>query len=252
MIGDTRMNKMIKKPKVILFDLDDTISSFDSVGEPAWEQCCAEYVQKNKPAFTKQELLKSIDETKTWYWADPDRHKKGRENLKEARRDVVRFALKKLQETKEEMVIELADHYTELQDSMIALLPGSKEALDRIRNMGIRMAVITNGGSAIQREKLERFHITDYFERVFIDTEVGFSKPSKEIFQYALNQMELGPEDVWMVGDNLVWDVFGAQQVGIYGVWNDYRNIGLPDKSEIVPDLIVNSIYEMAKLLETK
>ncbi len=241
--------KSMLKPKAILFDLDDTISCYDSVCNPAWLQCCTEFVQKNQTAFTSEELMDSINHTKSLYWADPVRHKEGRNNLKQARRNVVRLALEDLDIAEEDKVIELADHYTELHDSMLALLPGSREALVMIKNMGIRMAVITNGASAVQREKLERFGVRDFFEKVFIDTEVGCSKPDKEIFQYALDQMELSPKEVWMVGDNLVWDIFGSQQLGIYAVWNDVKKQGLPVNSVILPDLIVNSIYEMAILL---
>lgn len=241
----------MKQPKAILFDLDDTISSYDSVCGPAWESCCRDFVQKNHTDISAEELLKSLDRSRGWYWADPVRSKEGRNNLRMARRDVVRIALKELGITREESVIELADQYTELQNSMLALLPGSREALELVKEMGIRSAVITNGNSAGQREKLDRFKVRDFFEEVFIDTEVGYSKPDKEIFQYALEKMALKPEEVWMVGDNLVWDIYGAQQLGIFAVWNDYRGKGLPENSRIVPDLIVPSILEMAELIRS-
>lgn len=241
---------MQNKPKAILFDLDDTISSFDSVCDPAWQKCCEDFVRKYKTAFTYEQLRESINHIKSWYWSDPVRHKNGRENLLEARRDVVRYSLKELGIINDEMSIELADHYTKMQDSMLSLLPGSREALELLHGIGIRMAVVTNGASDLQREKLERFGITDYFEKVIIDSEVGYSKPDIRIFQYALVQLELQPTEAWMVGDNLVWDVWGAQKAGIYSVWNDYRKKGLPKKSKAVPDLVVNSIYEMAVIIK--
>ena len=241
----------MRKPKAILFDLDDTISSYDSVCGPAWESSCKEFIRKNQANIYIEELLKSLDRSRDWYWADPVRSKEGRNNLRMARRDVVRIALKELGINEEESVIELADHYTELQNSMLALLPGSREALELVKEMGIRSAVITNGNSAGQREKLDRFQVREFFEEVFIDTEVGYSKPDKEIFQYALEKMALKPEEVWMVGDNLVWDVYGAQQLGIFAVWNDYRGKGLPENSKIIPDLTVPSIREMAELLRS-
>ena len=143
----------------------------------------------------------------------------------------------------------LADSYTELQDSMIALLPGAKEALEMLRGMGIRLAVVTNGASAAQREKLNRFGITHYFEKIFIDTEIGYSKPDKRIFEHALRVMDAQAEETWMAGDNLRWDVFGAQQLDIFAVWNDDKGTGLRPDSEIIPDLIVHSIFEMAGII---
>lgn len=99
-------------------------------------------------------------------------------------------------------------------------------------------------------DKLNRFGIEKYFELIIIDSEVGHIKPQKEIFQYTLNKLNLRPEEVWMVGDNLVWDIQGAQQLGIYSVWNDYDREGLPNFSDIQPDRIVGSIYEMAMTLQ--
>lgn len=244
------MDIITKKPKAVFLDLDDTISSYDSVCDPAWQKCCEDFAAKHQPAFTWEELLESINHTRSWYWADPARHKKGRENLIAGRRDVVRYALAALEITDEDKVVELADHYTQLQDSLLALLPGSLKALKMLKDMGIRMAVITNGGSDIQRGKLKRFGITDFFEQVFIDSEVGFSKPDKRIFQYALDTMKLTPGDVWMVGDNLVWDIWGPKQLGIFTVWNDYKNKGLPEDSEIRPELTVGSILEMAEIID--
>ena len=48
-----------------------------------------------------------------------------------------------------------------------------------------------------------------------------------------------------MVGDNLEWDVAGAQAVGIRGVWLDRHGTGLPPESDVVPDAIVGSIAEL-------
>ncbi len=49
-----------------------------------------------------------------------------------------------------------------------------------------------------------------------------------------------------MVGDNLVFDVGGAQAVGMHGVWVDMRGRGLPEAPVAVPDRIVTSIAELA------
>ena len=245
------MSNKINKPSVILFDLDDTIVSFDGVCRPAWVKICGDFTSKYNTDFSADELLNAIDKVKDWYWKDPVRHKWGREHLLLARRDVVRYALKDLNITDEDMVCEIADGYTKLQDDMIHMLPGAYEALDILKNAGIRMAVITNGASEVQRGKLERFGISHFFEKIYIDTEVGYSKPDIRLFQHVIKDMSINPEETWMVGDNLTWDIFGPRQVGIYAVWNDYDKEGLPDDIKEKPDLVVNSIFEMARIIIT-
>jgi putative hydrolase of the HAD superfamily len=58
--------------------------------------------------------------------------------------------------------------------------------------------------------------------------------------------MQLAPEDVWMVGDNLEWDVAGAQAVGITGIWVDFLSKGLPESGPVQPDRIIYSITQLA------
>jgi FMN phosphatase YigB (HAD superfamily) len=47
-----------------------------------------------------------------------------------------------------------------------------------------------------------------------------------------------------MVGDNLEWDVAGAQAVGIRGIWLDASGEGVPEGA-VRPDAVVRSIAEL-------
>lgn len=107
------------------------------------------------------------------------------------------------------------------------------------------MVLITNGSAEKQRGKINRFCLSGFFEFCLIEGEVGVGKPDTRVFEIALQNLGLGPEDVWMVGDNLVWDVEAPQKLGIYSVWNDFRKTGLPENSTIIPDRIINEISEL-------
>jgi putative hydrolase of the HAD superfamily len=48
-----------------------------------------------------------------------------------------------------------------------------------------------------------------------------------------------------MVGDNLEWDVAGAQAVGIRGIWLDVSGEGMRDGEVVQPDRVVTSIREL-------
>lgn len=239
----------MKRPIAIFFDLDDTLSAFDSVCDDAWAQCFDAFMQKYHPPFSLEALCAARSQANRVYWGDEDNHKWGREHLQEARRIVVRRTLQALQYANEAAAVDLADSYTQLQDDMLHLLPGVTETLEALRGMGMRMAVVTNGSSEAQRGKIARFGIGAYFERLFIDSEIGFSKPDPRIFEHALHVMHLDASDVWMVGDNLTWDVLGAQRAGICGIWNDYRQTGLPRNAPARPDAIIHSVAELLRLL---
>ena len=48
-----------------------------------------------------------------------------------------------------------------------------------------------------------------------------------------------------MVGDDLERDVSGAQKSGIFGIWLDWAEKGLPDSSTVRPDRTISSLSEL-------
>ena len=50
-----------------------------------------------------------------------------------------------------------------------------------------------------------------------------------------------------MAGDNLEWDVEAPQRLGIYAIWVDFEDKGLPESTHVVPDRIVTNISQILK-----
>jgi putative hydrolase of the HAD superfamily len=237
-------------PQAILFDLDDTLISYNHASKSAWEQICRSFVTNNQVPFDAETLLETVNKEKNWYWSDPERHRTGRLNINQARRDIVKTALTDLQFHDDVMITAMADSVSKLQKELICLFPESIRTLEQLKSAGVRMALITNGMTENQRPKIKRFDLTRFFEFCLIEEEVGFGKPDLRVFQLALQKLQLKPDQVWMVGDNLVWDVEAPQKIGIYSVWNDYKGGGLPQDSQIRPDRIIGNISEL--LIEVK
>ena len=80
---------------------------------------------------------------------------------------------------------------------------------------------------------------------------ITLGKPNKEFFKAALDDLGCTPNDIVMVGDDSINDIGGAQSLGIKSVLvktGKYRK-KLLEKSDIVPDAIMDSIAELAILL---
>jgi HAD superfamily hydrolase (TIGR01458 family) len=74
-------------------------------------------------------------------------------------------------------------------------------------------------------------------------------KPSPEFFQMALNDLEVGPKDAAMVGDDILTDVLGAQKMGMQGILvktGKYRE-DLAASSGVLPDLVLESLAGLAE-----
>jgi putative hydrolase of the HAD superfamily len=55
----------------------------------------------------------------------------------------------------------------------------------------------------------------------------------------------VGPQETWMVGDNLEWEIVAPQRLGIYAIWYDGYSTGLPPGCEVRPDRIIRSLPEL-------
>lgn len=53
------------------------------------------------------------------------------------------------------------------------------------------------------------------------------------------------PQDAWMVGDHLEWDVVQPQRLGIFAVWIDGSGKGNSRLGSIRPDRIIRTLSEL-------
>jgi len=231
-------------PKAILFDLDDTILAFSESAEPTWRRICERFAPRAHGAIP-EELFAAIETSRTWFWSDPDRHRKGRLDLQRARREVVSGAFKQLNIVDPDLAIEMADVYTSTREDTVAPFPGAVETLRTLRDKRVPLVLVTNGTAENQRRKIDKFALADFFQYILIEGEFGVGKPDERVYFQALNKMNVKPEESWMVGDNLEWEVATPQRLGIYSIWVDFEGKGLPESTEVIPDRIIRSISQI-------
>jgi putative hydrolase of the HAD superfamily len=200
-------------PATILLDLDDTILDDTGAVGDCWRRACAEDVVD--PAALEETVLA----VSAWYWGDPDRHRTGRADLLAATTTVVELALERLGRPDAEAAARIAGRYRAMRDEATCLLPGAVATLERLRERGVALGLITNGAAAPQRAKLARFDLERHFDYVGVEGELGFGKPDPRAYTTAVAALGCDPGATWMVGDNLEWDVLAPQRQGIHGVW---------------------------------
>jgi len=184
-------------PKAIFFDLDDTIVSFSARAGATWFDVCDNFCEKNK-TFKSKELFESINEYRTWFWSDDERHRIGRNDMNLSARQIVCGAFSKLGIINQEYAYEIADNYSKKRLENLELFPKALETLAQLNKNKIRLALITNGDPYAQRYKIRKFSLEKYFELILIEGELGYGKPDKQIYQHALISLDLMPKDVWI------------------------------------------------------
>jgi len=233
------------KPAAILFDLDDTILACEG-GDylKLWMNSVEEHIHlfDELPADLLFEEIRSVAQE---FWSDADRHRRGRMDIQRSRQTIVATAASNLNRGNDDAATQLADHYHEKREFHVVPFEGALETLEHFHRSAIKTALITNGSSEIQRGKIDKYQLDQFFDVVLIEGEFGMGKPNPEVYTHLVNELGVSEHESWIVGDNLEWEVRVPQQLGLFAVWNDYRKEGLPSDSTVVPDRIVHSIREL-------
>lgn len=97
------------------------------------------------------------------------------------------------------------------------LIPGTLEALKRLREAGVKLGIATNGSGKTARELMEAISIDDLFDVYVGADEVAEGKPMPDMIIESCSRLGVDPSDTVYVGDELV-DAIAATRGGCIGV----------------------------------
>ncbi|XP_075435337.1 haloacid dehalogenase-like hydrolase domain-containing protein 3 [Ascaphus truei] len=132
------------------------------------------------------------------------------------------------------------------------VLPGAREALEGCRNIGLKMAVISNFDRRLE-EILRQCNLDKHFEFVLTSESAGIAKPHLGIFHKALRLAKVSPHQAAHVGDDYVNDYKAARLAGMHSYLiramrgTKLQEQGVPDEhviqspEQIIPRLAVDS-----------
>jgi FMN phosphatase YigB (HAD superfamily) len=108
---------------------------------------------------------------------------------------------------------------------------GARETLERLRERGARLGIVSDGDFATQLLKLEAWGLRPFFapELTFITASASAGRPggvalagSKReagTFRTILARAGAAPPECWMIGDDYVRDALRPVQAGMRAVW---------------------------------
>ncbi len=131
--------------------------------------------------------------------------------------------------------------------SSAQLMPGAFQSLRTLRARGIKTGIVTNGKTVLQNRKIEALQLRPKVDVIVISEEVGFKKPNASVFQFALHQLQVAPEQTWFVGDHPVNDICGAVNVGLRAFWLERQQ---PWNTETIPHTGLETLAELMTHLE--
>jgi putative hydrolase of the HAD superfamily len=208
----------LRRPEAVLVDLDGTL--LDHGGqESAVEEVCASVAQAH-PGLNPRELLEANARAWTALWREVEQLCwLGQLDGYAASREAWRRALEVCGCTQDPVIEFAFAEHQRLARAAFRPYPDVQNFLERAVAIGVSLAVVTNGPSDLQRDKLKVLGVGELVKAVVISGEHGVAKPDPAIFQLALDELGVDPKDAWCVGDSLATDVAGAHRAGVTAVW---------------------------------
>ena len=102
--------------------------------------------------------------------------------------------------------------------------PDARATLDRLRALGLTLAVVSNANGVVQRA-FERAGLHDYFDAICDSQIEGVEKPDPRFFEIVLQRTGSRPERTLHVGDLYHVDVVGARRAGLRALLVDAHGL---------------------------
>lgn len=100
-----------------------------------------------------------------------------------------------------------------LDEENYKLYPDTIKVLEGFKERGCKSYIISNNYPEL-KEVMDKIGLLKYFEGLAVSGEIGWDKPNKEIFDYALSLAGM-PKKAYMVGDNPIADILGGKRAGL-------------------------------------
>jgi len=113
-----------------------------------------------------------------------------------------------------QMPLFLAEMQRGISRKRLVAFPQTEEILARLKTR-YRMAVVSDAQSAFGLSELRAVGLADYFAPIVISGDYGYRKPDARLFQAALTELQVRPEEAVFVGNDRFRDILGARQVGM-------------------------------------
>ena len=142
------------------------------------------------------------------------------------------------------------DYQTLVHNQKAKAIPGMFETLTRLKQRGIKMAIVTSKYESTARKALQLFKIEPFFSCVIGNGQVQKPKPDAEPSLLALQNLDLTGRDCLCVGDS-PYDLLSGKKAGCTTVAVNYS---LFDHEQLLkigqPDYCIDRPEDLLTLLD--
>jgi len=189
--------------KAVAFDLDGTLYDRDALAEILFDRQHRTFAAELR-GISRERFLRDVHEM--------DEHGHGDKESGYVR-------LVRQWQLDDSLAARLVEHFFATYTTLCVPSEHCANTLRELRERGLKLGVITNGPSSLQRRKLAALELDRSFDAILVSGEEGVHKPDGEIFRRALQRLDVVAHEAMFVGDHPVADVAGAHRAGLVAVW---------------------------------
>lgn len=231
------------KYDTILWDLDGTLLDFKMSERYALGAC----LKAHGVAMT-EEMLARYSGINERYWERLERGEVEKKELLPGRfREFFRqMGLEGIDPD------EMQKQYEKELGAEIYYVEDSYEIVARLKEMGLKQHIVTNGILVTQQVKMRKSGFDKLADNVFISDVIGYEKPRKEFFEAAFREIpDLKKERALLVGDSLTSDMRGANNAGVDACWYNPKKkaLSLQDGDPVHVEYEIGKLRELFEIL---
>jgi len=221
----------------LFFDLDRTLWDFDRNSKEAIAELFEKHKMEGRLGVDLDKFLSIYRQINDDLW---NRYREGTVKKHELRAFRFYESFKHFGYDDPQLGLTFNNEYIITSSSKTSLVDGAAEVLDYLGSK-YKLHLITNGFVEAQNRKLDNCNIRHHFKEVIISDGMGFKKPDRRIFHYAMRLAKAKSANSLMIGDDYGPDVLGAKSVGMDQVFFNINN-----------QLNKEATYTIEKLIEMK
>lgn len=219
--------------KAIIFDLDNTLIDFWKLKHMCCEAAISSMIDAGLKT-NKDKALKLLFELYDKYGLEDPRI-------------FQKFLKKTIGKIDTKILAHGVVAYRKVKFGFLEPYPHVHHVLLRLKEKGIKLAIVTDAPKIKAWIRLASMKIGDYFDVVVAFEDTKQHKPSSLPFEAALKKLKLKPNECLMVGDWPERDIAGAKKLGMKTCFAKYGN---PKVKRSGADYVITDVKELLDIVK--
>lgn len=222
---------MMLQYKAVLLDIDDTIYDYESAHKESLNKALSVCQEK----WASQSIINELEQI--YLQARKQINLELKETASSHNRLLYFQRLTELLKIPLEFSMELYNLYWNHFLENMSIFPDFESFTSLLQKKNIKICLLTDLTAHIQFRKIEKLRLFDKIDFLVTSEEAGKEKPHPYMFLLALKKLNLGSDEVCMIGDNFAKDILGSSNLGIKSYWLNHRRVSRKNKNKIITEV---------------